>query len=396
MKLRRQAVATAIAALAALARAAEEPEPGLTLTLGAHEIYDENLYRLPDDVSRSDYLSRLTFGIEQQWQWSRQKVLIDLNASHNAYRHNDYLDNTSVDARAAWQWEAGRLVGTFAGDYNQALASFANTRFQGRDVLDTVGGTWKLGLKLGPQWSLHASGRHAETEHSAEVRNFDDSSTDSASIGLQFTTSSENEFALSYRATRAEFQHAATLNGLPFDRNYEERGGNLRLHYAWSEKTAFDGNFGYLEREYPNPSSTDIGRGSFSGGVWDATIEWQPTIKIGLEIAGWRKLRAYLDAESDYFVSEGASVVSSWHPSDRIGLAFEAGYETQDFLGSSANLVVADGRRDRVWSRKLTLSYRALRKLHLDLSGRVEDRQSNREGLQYDARVASLGVRWEY
>jgi hypothetical protein len=385
------------------ADAADELEAGLTLTIAAHEIYDENLYRLPDDegpsstdpgASRDDYLSRVSLGIEQQWQWSRQTLLVDVDANRNVYRYNDDLDNTSAAARAAWQWQVGRMAGTIAGEYTQALANFANTRFLGRDMVDTVGAMWKLGFKLGPQWSLVASGRHADTEHSAAVRSFDNSSTDSAALGLQFTTSSENEIALGYQATRADFEHQATLNGVRFDRNYHERGANLRVHYAWSEKTAFEGKVGYLEREYP--VTAGIARGSFDGAVWDAAIQWQPTIRIGVDINGWRKLRAYLDAESDYFVSEGASILSTWHPSDRIGISLEAGYETQEYLGQGVNLLTEDGRRDRVRSQKLSVSYRALRKLHLELSGRIEDRGSNRDSLQYDSRVASFGVRWEY
>jgi hypothetical protein len=405
MKMRMKILAAGMLALvvATSAEAADEPEPGLTLTVAAHEIYDENLYRLPDDVepsstdpgvSRDDYLSRVSLGIEQRWLWSRQKVLIDLDASRNAYRYNDDLDNTSADARAEWQWQAGRLVGAIAGEYGQALASFANTRFLGRDMVDTVGASWKLGFRLGPQWSLVAAGRHVDTEHSAAARSFDNSSTDSATLGLQFTTSSENEFALGYQATRAEFDYPATLNGVRFDRNFDERGATLRVHYALSEKTAVDGKVGYLEREYP--ATAGIARGSFDGVVWDAAIQWQPTIRIDVEINVWRKLRAYLDAESDYFVSEGASFLSSWHPSDRIGISLEAGYETQEYLGPGVNLLTEDGRRDRVRTQKLSLGYRALRKLHLELSGRTEDRGSNRDSLQYDSRVASVGVRWEY
>lgn len=386
--------------------AADGEDPGLRFTLGLRETYDDNLYRLAENLepsnvlgpaaTRSDYVSRVTAGLDQRWQWSRQQVLVDIKGNHDAYRNNQHLDNTSGAARASWQWQAGgRLSGEFAGDYSRSLASFANTQFLGLDLVDVQGASGMLAFQLGAQWSLRLAARHADTEHSAVGRRFDNSDTETGSAGLQFKTASGNEFALSYRATRAGFEQPGSLNGAVFDRDFEEHVGSFRMHYVFSEKTTFDGSFGQLEREYANAAIVGDSRGSFSGGVWDAALQWDPTIKIRFELAGWRKLRAYLDAESDYFVAEGGRVVASWHPTDRFGVAFESGYEDQDYLGIF-NALVPERRHDRVISQELTVSYRALRKLHFDLTGRIEDRDSNRAPLQYDTQVASVGVRWVY
>jgi hypothetical protein len=387
------------------AYAQEEKDPGFTLTLAARESYDDNLYRLPGDqdaaavdpgIARDDYISRVSLGLEQEWQWSRQTVILDARANHDAYANNDHLDNTSGEAAATWQWQAGgRWAGEFAGDYRKSLANFANTQFLGRDEVETLGASWKLAFHLGPQWSLRAAGRHADTGHSAVERRIDDSATDSASVGLQFTTSSENEFALSYRATRADFEQWGSLDGQLFDRDFEERSGNFRTHYAFSEKTAFDGNVGYLKREYAEAGSLADARGSFSGVVWDVALQWDPSVKVRVELAGWRKLRAYLDAESDYFIADGVSIAANWHPTDRLALALETGLEDQDYLGTGVALS-PDPRNDRVLIQELTFSYRMLRKLHFDLKGRVEDRDSDRARLQYDSQVVSVGLRWIY
>ncbi len=386
------------------AHAEEDRDPGFTLTVGVRESYDDNLYRLPAQessvlepgISRDDYLSRVTLGLEQEWQWSRQAVIIEARGNHDAYRNNDHLDNTSGEASAAWQWAAGgRLAGEFGGDYRRSLANFANTQYLGRDVVETTGASWKLAFSLGPQWSLRAAGRHADTGHSAVERRFDDSGTDSASLGLQFTTSSKNEFAWSYRATRADFEQPGSLNGQVFDRDFEERSGNFRIHYVLSEKTTIDGNVGYLEREYSEAITAADTRGSFNGIVWDAAFLWDPSIKVRVELSGWRKLRAYLDAESDYFIAEGVSLTSSWRPTDRIAVSLEMGLEDQDYLGTGL-ILSPDPRNDRVRMQELTFSYRMLRKLHFDIKGRVEDRDSDRATVQYDSQVVSAGVRWVY
>ncbi len=385
------------------ANAQGQRDPGFTLTLGAQESHDDNLFRLPADpalvdpaIERTDYITRISLGLEQEWQWSRQTVILDAKANHDAYANNDHLDNTSGQAGARWQWQAGsRWAGEFGGDYRKSLANFANTRFLGRDEVETLGASWKLAFHLGPQWSLRAAGRHADTGHSAIERRVDDSATDSASLGLQFTTASDNEFALSYRATRADFEQSGSLDGQLFDRDFEERSGNFRARYVFSEKTSFDGNVGYLRRDYADAATLAETRGSFSGIVWDAALHWDPSIKVRLELAGWRKLRAYLDAESDYFVAEGASLAASWHPTDRLAFTLEAGIEDQDYLGSGVGLA-PDLRNDRVWIQELGFSYRMLRKLHFDVRARVEDRDSDRANLQYDSQVVAVGIRWIY
>jgi hypothetical protein len=407
MNPRLAAIATLAVLRLSAAGAAEETEPGFTLTVGARETYDENLYRLASNlepaivsgpgVARSDYITRLSLGLEQRWQWSRQEVLIDLKANHDMYRYNARLDNDSGAAHVDWLWEAGeRWTGEFGGHYTRTLANFANTNFLGVDLVDNKAASWKLAFRLGAQWSLRASGRLAGTEHSSPQRSFDDSGNDSASVGLQFTTDSGNEFALSYRDTQGTFDSMGSLNGQAFDRDFDENSGSLRMHYVWSEKTVLDVSVGHLEREYSNAALAGDPRGSFSGGVWDAALQWEPSIKVRIEFGGWRKLRAYLDAESDYFVANGASASLSWHPTDRFAAALEAEYETQDYLGSIANPVAPERRRDVVLSETLTFSYRALRKLYFDLTGRAEDRDSNRSSLQYDTELASLGARWVY
>jgi len=71
------------------------------------------------------------------------------------------------------------------------------------------------------------------------------------------------------------------------------------------------------------------------------------------------------------------------------------GYETQRYLGTAVS--PQNGARvDRVRSGRLEIGYSPLRKLRFDLSGGLEKRQSNRELLEYESQVASVGVRWTY
>jgi len=373
---------------------------GIELTLGVRELYDDNLYRLPESLdsqaSRDDYIRRISAGLGGNWQWSRQKVLLNLLATNSAYERNDQLDNTSGRGRAEWEWRAGNaLSGALGGDFSRTLVSFSNTRFFGKDLLDSSGVFASLGFRLGPSWSFKAAGRSASTEHSANERRFDNFRTDSVTAGLHFKTSSESEIGVDVRRTEGDFDRAVNLSGQLFDRDYVDESASLELNQILSPRTRVGLKLGYLSREYGDVALADVGKGGFSGAIGDVLLQWQASNKIMLNFNGWRRLRAYLDAESDYFVSEGASVAPTWQPSDRISVELELGFETQDYLGASANLQ-SSARADRVRSGKLQLSYSPLRKLHFDLIGSIEERESDRDLLEYESQIASFGVRWTY
>jgi hypothetical protein len=152
---------------------------------------------------------------------------------------------------------------------------------------------------------------------------------------------------------------------------------------------------GYLSRNYNDAALADVSKGSFEGPIGDLLLQWQALHKIALNLNGWRRLRAYLDAESDYFVSEGISVAPTWEPSDKVSVALELGYETQDYLGASVNLT-SSARSDVVRTGKLQIGYSPLRKLRFDLTVSVEERESDRVLLGYESKLASVGVRWKY
>jgi exopolysaccharide biosynthesis operon protein EpsL len=397
---------TAFSSVAAAADAPGDVINGIDLTLGVHASYDDNLYRLPDSIdpatlagpgaTRTDYVQRGTVGLDGHWQWSRQKLLLDLDANANRYEHNDQLDNTAGRGSLEWDWHASSLFsGKLGGDYSRSLANFANTRFLGKDLLETTGEFASFGFRLGPSWHLKAGGRHAETEHSAAERAFDNSRTDTVTAGLEYETSSDNTIGLQARRTEATFDNGLTLNGFLFNRDYEDEALTLEVERVFSPRTQLTLSAGYLQREYRDPTLAALGKGSFDGGVGEFTLDWQATNKITLGFSGWRKLRAYLDAESDYFIALGGSIAATWTPTGKIVIGLEGGYEKQEYLGTSFNLETA-AREDRVRSASASIKYTPRRRLTFELMGRKESRGSDRDLLAYDSQVASVGIRWTY
>jgi exopolysaccharide biosynthesis operon protein EpsL len=378
---------------------AEKPM-GIELTLGARELYDDNLYRVPESNNQrspsEDYIRRVSAGLDGNWQWSRQKVLLDLVAINNAYERNDQLDNTSGRARAEWKWRAGNAwSGALGGDFNRTLASFSNTQFRGKDLLDVTGTFASLEFQLGPRWSVKAAGRSASTEHGADERRYDNFRTDSLTAGLRYKTASESEIGVDVRRTEGRFDRTVNVAGQLFDRSYEDEIASVELNQTYSPRTRLELSVGYLQRKYDDVALADVGKESVAGTIGDVLLQWDASNKITLNVNGWRRLRAYLDAESEYFIAEGFSIAPSWEPREKISVAVEFGYETQHYLGKSASRQNG-ARADRVQTGRLEIGYSPLRKLRFDLTGSIEKRESNRALLEYDSQVASIGVRWTY
>jgi exopolysaccharide biosynthesis operon protein EpsL len=388
-------------------RAAEAQVDGLRFFLAEQLVYDDNLFRLPDGsdtaallgsgASRSDYLNRVSLGADARWTVSRQAFILNLRFDDNRLADNEFLNNRSGSGKAQWDWRLGNNgSGELGADYNRALAGFANTRFVGKDLLATSGVFWSGKLTVGTNWAIQAGARHAQTEHSAISRQFDDSSTDSGTAGIEYKTTTGATIGWSYGHTRGDFERLATLGGVPFDRDYEENSSSFRLRYALTGKLSLDASAGYLRREYPGTLSDDIKAGDFSGNVWEAKLHWQPTGKTAFKLSGWRKLRANLDAESDYFVAKGLSLSPLWNPTAKISVSMELSREEQDYLGSSVNFAVLEPRNDRVTAEQLNISYTPLQQLELVLTTRFEQRDSDRPLLQYDDTLVGFEMRLVY
>jgi hypothetical protein len=410
----RYGVGMCLAMLAAKSlQAANQPQAPddsfLQLFVAEQLTYDDNLYRLPDSLQddiglllgpgarHDDFLNRISLGAEGRWVLSRQALALSLRFDDSRFHSNDSLDNSAGNGKAKWDWRAGdNLSGELGADYDRALASFANNRFLARDLVETTGVFWNATLLVRSNWSLLAGVRHAQTGHSAASRRFDDFDSDSGNARIEYKTALGNTFGWDYRYSESRFDRLATLFGLPFDRDYQESYSGFRTRYALTGKLTLDANAGYLKRDYPQSPAQEINAGDFSGGTWEAAVQWQPTAKSGIRFAGWRRLSANLDAESDYFVAKGGSIEPVWNPTVKLIVALDLSYEEQEYLGSTVNFALLERRRDRVNSQQLTVTYTPLQILQIDLVLRVEQRDSDRPLLRYDDKAATVAVRWIY
>ncbi len=380
----------------------------LSFFVAGQAAYDSNLYRLPSNgvdlatlvgpnASREDHINTGSLGLDGLWTVGKQIITLDLRVDDNRFERNDDLNNVSTNDAVKWNWALGnRLSGEVGTDFTRTLGGFYDTGNYQRDLVDVSETFGSLRYSMGPHIAVFGGVLYTDVSLSQPALKVNDNQRKAVDLGLEYATGVASTFDFDYRYTDARYSHSSILNGVPFDPDYRDDTARLTFKDALSEKTQLEALVGYLKRSYP---STAIG--AFSGEIWRLTLDWHPTEKTELLIAGSRDLQADLSAQTDYFVSKAVSISPTWIPSEKISLALVLSRDEQDFIGVNEFVASFGNRRDLVNAGQLNLLYSPFiftqsRALTFNLSYRIEHRSSNQAGLSYDDNIGKAGVTFKF
>lgn len=349
-------------------------------------LYADNLFRIPDGLtpaeigapvvkSGDDTVNRLSAGIAARMDAAQQVFSLNLRADDVSYQRNDDLDYTGASGSLLWDWKLGHgLSGRIQGKYDRALSSFSNYLLFVRDVVDVASYGGQLHYDIGSRWGIYAGANLATAHHSAEVRKINEFRGKTGRAGVEYQTPSGNTFSLGYDVTDATFPAAARTVGV-IAPDYKDTLPSLSMVYLFTVKTSLFARVGYLSRDYETPLL-----GDFSGDVWNVNLKWEPRTKLYFHIKGWHDLKAYSDAESDYFVADGASIGPSWEATETIKLSATLSRERQKYTGTEPLLPQDTARRkDDVDAAEVSLEYSPRDFFTLELGYSWTNRDSNRD-----------------
>jgi Putative beta-barrel porin 2 len=360
--------------------------------------YDDNLYRLPSYVdvttvagplaTRQDGFNSFTLGGNGRWFSDSQTFGLDFRADDNRYIHNDSLNNISGKGNLEWDW---RLASLWSGEvgvsYYRGLANFADTGYYARDVVQRADYFGSIRYDVGPHWAIYGGLIGADTTHSAEAEQLYDYHSKAGNVGIELATSAENTLSFDYRFTDATFPQDFVLNGVPYDSDYKEEVARILVKYVFSVATEFDASVGYLKRDYPQSSFA-----TFSGDVWKAAVQWQPTDNLQFVLTGWRQLSAYIEAESDYFVSTGVALAPTWIVADTLTLSVGVSRENHDYIPSSPSDLTFTARQDKLTTGQGRVAYTPTSSLTFKLAVTYEKRESNQAQFDFNDTLATASV----
>ena len=363
-----------------------EPDP---LVLGAFTefTHDNNLYRVPDNgealgttlpagAQRDDNIFRVGVDLKAHGEYGRQALSLTGNVFDQRYSDNDYLNNVSGKGELGWDWQTAlNFSGTLRASYRRWLNGFANTRSYSQDLISRTGYEGTLRRDVGARWTVVAGAGYSDSTHSAVESSGDDQRATKASAGIEYQTSLGNMVGWDYRYGHGRYDNAQN----DYHDNTARVRGILLLSHMWT----FSGSVGVQHRDYPNATDRN-----FSGGVWNADLNWQPRERSSVVLSGWRELRAWQDAESNHYVSDGVRLVPTWDSGLHWRVSLEGSWERDEYLGSSG----ATSRDDTLKTVTGTVNYTFLKRLQLTLNARSAHRDSSDPAYDYDDQVVSAGL----
>jgi hypothetical protein len=364
--------------------------------------YDSNLYRLPPDVAaatavapkatRADEIDAASLGLDGVWLYAAQEIDLDLRVDDNLFVHNHNLNDVSTSDKLLWKWSLGsQLTGEADVDFNRSLATYGETLYLGKDIVDSIDYFGNARYQFGPHWAAFGGVRENDTSHSASQAKYNDENVQTGDAGIEYAVGTDDSFGVEYLFINASFPQDFLFDGTSFDRNFKEDRELFLIQYAISSKTVINANAGFVERHYDTENFAN-----FSGAIWRGSAQWQISDKTQVTFAAWRDLESYLSSESDFFVATAGSISPSWNATDKITLSLYASYQQMRYTSSSVSEETAGPRRDKLNTEQASIIYTPIRSLIFNFSFANTQRDSNQALFTYNDRLARASVTFKF
>ena len=355
---------------------------GVTPYASERFVYDNNVYRLPNPsiaspvgpvASRGDEINTVSAGLDGYVGSSGQGLQVLARADRNQFAKNTTLDNTSGSVRVMGDWVVGsELSGQVGVSYDRQLNDFANYQVYLKDMVAVKSAFASAHLDMGTL-IFDAIGHASEFYHTSDEARF---KNNSAQTSATYLTPGGTYLSAIYSFRDGRYPAPTfTENSFLFQAN-SPFGKTFRFRFAG----------GYLEHNSAQtPVFTSVTTYNFSGGIWNADVAWQPRESFQLLVAGAREVHAYIDAESQYFVSLSEKVAAQWAPTGKITCELEFTRDDQHFIGPLPTIIsLTLPEHNIIYSRQLNFAWSIARPVQLVLSYRYLTRSSNAPVLAFD------------
>ena len=330
---------------------------------------DTNVLRKPSDSGQSDQLAIGSLGVKADKEYGLQRFRLDAETTHYRYRDVTYLNYSTVNYSAAWDWRlTPRLGGVISSD-----------RRQFRDVTDTTGfndinrRTQRADLiegkyEIDGNWRALAGLTRTST-HTTERRSLDASNTvRSVRIGASYEPASGRSVTARLRRGHGEYTDSTTRPAGELD--FNETEADVLLVYPLTAKTTLDGRLGFLDRKHPDGPEHD-----FRGPVGNATVTWDFSEKTRFSTGLVRELAAYQVPGGSYVPVTRGFYSHVYKPTINTAVRLRLERDLRNWRGSPST--PDSGRRDITQWASATVEWAVQRTVTLSGTLRAEKRNSN-------------------
>jgi exopolysaccharide biosynthesis operon protein EpsL len=362
---------------------------------------DDNVFRVSSSVdpvatvgssSTGDTYTTSSPGFNFDLPLGRQRFAGGVKWNFARYERFTVLDFDGHEGRAAWQWRAGNdWTGQLGYTETLALASLANSRagiLSGTpNSLETRRAFVNAAHLLTPRWRLQGEAARLEQFNGLAALTVNDIVIESADLAVSYISRAGNQLGASARLEEGRYPNrsgaAVNLSG----DDYRQHDVGVTADYTITGHSRVRARAGRVSRRHEELPQRD-----FEEGTFNVTYDWQPTGMLALAAIVRREVSPLDDNQSSFVLLTGVALYPTLRLAEKVSVAAALEYSSREYLNDPSLLLVSS-RTDWVRTGALTLSYRPLRSVTLEILLLYQSRSSTTAFGDYELNVARLGVR---
>jgi len=370
----------------------------LELFVSESVTHDDNVFRVSSGVdlapvlgtsSKGDTYQTTSLGFNFDVPVARQRFRGGLNWNDARYERFSFLDLTGRNGRAEWLWQLGNdLSGQMGYSETLALASLANIQGGVQSTtpnpLLTRRAFFNAAYLLTPRWRFQGEASRRKQSNEAPAFQANDVIVDGGGLAVSYVSPANNQIGLSMGVEEGRFPNQQLSL---FDNAYRQQRVAVVTDWTITGHSRVRARVGRVSRSHDRSPQRD-----FEGAAFHAEYDWKPTGKLTLTAVALRDISAVEEVNTSFVLVEGVALRPTLRLTENVNVQGNFEYSNRDYLGDPL-LGSTPVRSERVRAAGLTVAYRPLRTVTLEIAMRRESRSSSVVSGDYELNVVAVSAR---
>ena len=363
---------------------------------------DDNVFRISSLVpaavlgssSKGDTYYTTSLGFNLDVPVSRQRFQGGVTWSKTRFDRFTILNWDGYQGQGTWLWQLGNdISGQLGYTDTFVLASLANiqsgVQSSTPNFLTRRRAFFNAAYMLTPRWRLRGEAGRFTQSNELPARRLNDTGIDSVDLTVSYVTPASNQIGFGVRAEDARLPNREFVAGDFFDNSYRQQNVAAVADWILGGSSRVNARVGSIRRSYAQLPQRD-----FEGATFHAGYDWSPTGKLILSASAQKDISSTEEILIGFVLVKGVALQPTLRLTDKLNIAALLDYSDREYRSDPALVLAAvPNRTDHVRSAAVTISYRPIRTVALQMSLLHQTRSSMVAFGDYAANVVSMSAR---
>jgi exopolysaccharide biosynthesis operon protein EpsL len=364
---------------------------------------DDNVFRISSGLdpaaalgssSKGDTSSTTSLGFNLDVPVSRQRFQGGVTWNKTRYDRFTVLNWDGHQGQGIWLWQVGNdISGKLGYTETLSLGWLANVQSGVQsstpNFLTTRRAFLNAAYMLTPRWRLRGEAGRLKQSNEVPERKVNDASTDSVDLTVSYVMPVDNQIGLGTRVEESRLPNRQFVAGDLFDNSYRQQSVAAVTDWTLTGSSRVSARVGSVRRSY-----TQLPQRDFEGSTFRAAYDWTPTGKLMLTATAQKDISTIEQVNIGLVLVKGVALRPALRLTDKVNLAGAFEYSNREYRSDPVLVLgIVPNRTDRVRSAAVTVSYRPIRTVTLQMALLHETRSSTAAFGDYVANVVSVTAR---